>query len=499
MKKISKIMAMMLALFMVLSLAAPAKADNYNGTTDNRAKGGETTIKKYLVMKKDAVVPNVEYTYTVSSPSTVDDNTEMDKPAVYIQGTDTTPVVYKGVKPNAVKVSTTTETTAAPKENTLEFTSADKTQDGLLEGVATAEEKYVVDASNNPYWITLDFSDIYFAEPGVYRYWLSESDELLTTITNDYGVTTDRLWRTIDVYVVDNAGKLKVEEYVWYEGKLEGNETPSLKADYSSLQSETWTDGSDVYEWDDTNSKWMKNDTDEVEFEDIPDNAVNSAGKTLGEAKAGLKPNGAEAGTKSDKYINKYDTQNLQFGKEVIGNQGSKDKYFKFTLTLNGLEANTVLTWEIVAGDVVTYHANGATNPDYTQAKFEEGNKRDDDLSTTGNQLIAGADGKIEWNVYLHDGQYVVVKGIPNGVTYVLAEEAEDYKKAEGIKDADGTVPVTETGDKAHMDPVNGTVGAKTSKTYQEDANGAYYKDGDDYKEVVIKSDGAYKQDGTRN
>ena len=60
---------------------------------------------------------------------------------------------------------------------------------------------------------TVDLSDCSFTEPGIYRYIITEAASTVAGVTNDSTPT-----RTLDVYVIDDNGTLKVDGYVLYEG-----------------------------------------------------------------------------------------------------------------------------------------------------------------------------------------------------------------------------------------------------------------------------------------
>lgn len=56
----------------------------------------------------------------------------------------------------------------------------------------------------------------------------------------------------------------------------------------------------------------------------------------------------------------------------------------------------------------------------------------------------------------LHDGEYVTVKGLANGVKYALTEDAQDYVSTEGI-----TAQVS--GGDAYTDATTGTIANNTT------------------------------------
>lgn len=164
--------------------------------------------------------------------------------------------------------------------------------------------------------------------------------------------------RTIDVYVEDNDGTLAVKEYVVYNGTV-------------------------------------------------------TAGPAVG---------GADAGTKTDKYVNELATSDLSVSKTVTGNQGSKDQYFEFTITLEGLGAGTVVTIDGGSSMEAAPLANAATS--FSADAMAAANSIDEDAQKAGQQLIANADGKIEKKFYLKHGQTVKINGIPVNGTYKVVETA---------------------------------------------------------------------------
>ena len=349
--------------------ALPAFASNYPPVP-----GTETELEKVLITDKKAEIPAEEFTFSVRSGSAAAE-------------TDSTVKVWAGLNPERVKVN------GQAGSGTVAFAAGEaKTAGEEGDTFANSSEKvYAVKT------IALDFSEVSFPEPGVYRYLIAETAPAAPVISVDDPVTT------VDVYVHDTAGVLEIAGYVAYEGEI----TAAPKT----------TEGEETI--------------------------TPLDGKT---------PNGAEAGEKDDKFRNELPTQNLEFGKEVTGNQGSKDQYFSFRLSLTGLGAGTVLNVE-TDSDVLNPHRNDATA--YSVEDMKAANNRDDDSNKDGHQLTADENGEVSWDLYLHDGQYVTVLGIPKGAQYSLTEtdEAAGYRKTETISDEEGKDGT------AYRDSVSGTVG----------------------------------------
>ena len=142
-----------------------------------------------------------------------------------------------------------------------------------------------------------------------------------------------------------------------------------------------------------------------------------------------------KADDKSSSYVNEISTKDLEFGKEVTGNQGSKDKYFKFQLAISNAQANTTYSIDLTSAeasptktDATTY--SSMTNP----ASFT--------TNDTGDATIT---------FYLKDGQYIKIPGLPEGYGYTLTETEEDYASSATISAANGK------GGFAYSDDVTGT------------------------------------------
>ena len=199
------------------------------------------------------------------------------------------------------------------------------------------------------------------------------------------GMTYDNRTLSLDVYVIDNNGALAVNQYVLHEGQNAIN-----------ANSTSGSDGSD---------------------------------------------------TKVAGFINTVASHQIEFGKEVVGNQGSKDKYFAVKIQLTP-DANHVIndasTFPVImTGAEKEPTPSAATNPSYTAAVMAEKNNLD---VLTGGQLKGGH------TFYLKDGQYITVQGLPAGVTYTVTETPEDYTPTNGI-----TTEVSGKAD-AYSDATTGTL-----------------------------------------
>lgn len=236
---------------------------------------------------------------------------------------------------------------------------------------------------------TVDFSGVTFTEPGVYRYVITEQETTgAKAVTYDtQAQTAGSKVRYLDVYVEDDNTALKVSSYVMHE----------------------------------TTAVVPNGDSDN------------------------------KAGDKSSSYVNEISTKDLEFGKEVTGNQGSKDKYFLFTLNITNAQANTTYSVDLTSAEA---------SPAKTDAtKY--------DTMTNPSSFTTDGDGKATVTFYLKDGQYIKIPGLPDGYGYALTEDAEDYASSATISAANGK------GEVAYSDPATGSSVAADIKTgYTNDRTG---------------------------
>lgn len=240
-----KILTLMMVVFMVALSVVPAMAENYtdddwttgDGTSTDKqgtVNGAVVLIDKYFTMSKTSEVLDVTFSYEVTVP-------DADIPA-----TDDTATVYAGIDVDKVKVYWN-EDTEDPKAGNLHFSEDDK-------GTDVPGDRYGHDTDTKKTQkkvLAVDFSDITFTEPGIYRYYIQESSSSTLT-SNDTEVTGGaNTWRTIDVYVIDpetadhnvlETGGNKSTTYpsysVVYVGKL--TEAPDQDIDYAGYTPETF-------------------------------------------------------------------------------------------------------------------------------------------------------------------------------------------------------------------------------------------------------------------
>lgn len=202
-----------------------AAGTNY-GTTIEGTK--TTTFDKFLVMDKQANVPNATFTYAVTAGNAKAYDVAGKKFQVFA-GVDSDKITMAGVG------------AADAAANSIVFKQGDgsdthdTTKDEYVKNIDAAKQKYALKTA------TLDFSKVQFTEPGVYRYIITESG------TNQ-GITNDAdLTRVLDVYVNDASAdvdgaftkKLTIAGYVLHSNE---NDEPDVAAGENFGSTGAYTD-----------------------------------------------------------------------------------------------------------------------------------------------------------------------------------------------------------------------------------------------------------------
>ena len=382
MKKLIKIFTMAMSLLLVVGTVSVSAA-NYTAIP-----GTTTQLDKYLVVEADAEIPAAEFTFTIASGSAA-------------EATADTVKVWAGLNPENVKIGDV----MGESDGKVVFTAGEEATNANAK-VALADDTTDKLAAKHP--ICLDFTAVNFPEPGVYRYVLTESAAAQgSPITHDVQPV-----RTIDVYVEDNNGTLAVTGYVSYLGNVS-----SAAPKNTVVPSAVW-----LAEHPEPVAPTVADPANPTPEEEAALAQYETDKAAWDAAALAAVPNGAEAGTKSNKYVNEMDSADLTVSKTVTGNQGSHDQYFEFTITIGNAGAGTVMTLDMTNAETET-HENSATT--FTKAAMDEANQKDDDSGNegkAGQQVIADTNGSATFKVYLHHGQNVVLKGLPVGATYKVEE-----------------------------------------------------------------------------
>ena len=197
-----------------------AAGTNY-GTTIEGTK--TTTFDKFLVMDKQANVPNATFTYAVTAGNAKAYDVDGKKFQV-LAGVDADKITMAGVG------------AADAAANSIVFKQGDgsDTHD-------TTKDEYVKDLEAGKKYAlktaTLDLSKVQFTEPGIYRYIITE-DGTNQAITNDADLT-----RVLDVYVndasTDTEKKLTIAGYVLHSNV---DDEPDVAAGESFGSAGAYTD-----------------------------------------------------------------------------------------------------------------------------------------------------------------------------------------------------------------------------------------------------------------
>ena len=206
-RTIAKTGATMLTMAMLLNGTTVFAAGSNYGAQIGGTK--TTTFDKYLVMDKQANVPNVSFTYKVTAGAEKDYDVAK-KNVQILAGVDEDRVTMAGVGTGAAA-------------NTIKYAPGDETAqnaNALVKNYDSKTEKYAKKTA------TLDFSKCNFTEPGIYRYIITESGTN-QAVTNDKDTT-----RVVDVYVNDASSdadgkKLTIAGYVLHSNE---NDEPDVAA-----------------------------------------------------------------------------------------------------------------------------------------------------------------------------------------------------------------------------------------------------------------------------
>lgn len=165
------------------------------------AKNLTTAFEKYLVMDEKANVPKVDFTFTIAPGSAATGESRV----IYAGNDDTRVNGFPVLKVDG---------TGSAASAAVNFRPADTTYTTVQDGDTVtlgAKQKYAKKT------VTVDFSNVKFNAPGIYRYIITEAQ------TNQDGITDDnKQTRTLDVFVeyedAVSGGQLIVSNYILYPG-----------------------------------------------------------------------------------------------------------------------------------------------------------------------------------------------------------------------------------------------------------------------------------------
>jgi len=304
-----KVGALMLTLAMIVALSATAFADNIgsNGVVGEKeghlTNAGSVVLLKELVVKNtdgsDVYLPTVTYAYTIA-------------PATVAEGTQVTDA-------SGTKMKVSAGLAGATITSSVSFSPDDTTQvdPSSFESVALTQP-FAAPATGVAVYksMTVDVSNVAFAESGIYRYVITESSANKATagVTEgtDYSAT-----RYLDVYVRGVPGDNGDGEYASYEV-------------YGFV---CFTSNSSI------NGSSDGNNLDDV-------------GKTTGYTST----------TSLDAVADQYLTKNLSVTKNITGAMAEKGHKFPFVITLSSGIVGTRVNGADTTGNVTSGFDAGSTN-----------------------------------------------------------------------------------------------------------------------------------------
>jgi len=213
-KTIAKTGATMLTMAMLLNgttvFAAP-------GTAYAGVNGTEVKIQKYLILDSAATVPNITFNFSIEGKAPIAAATPVANGLQVFAGNDADrvtgglPIIGTAAFTNADTKYTTQQALVSPG---IQIAPGAQDPVNLTAGKSYAKHD-----------VSVDFTNVIFKEPGIYRYEITETPSGTGAVNDDLDST-----RIMDVYVVhdDVTGQLKVEGYV-----LHNNEN-DVKQDGSS-------------------------------------------------------------------------------------------------------------------------------------------------------------------------------------------------------------------------------------------------------------------------
>lgn len=290
--------------------------------------------------------------------------------------------VIPGPSPQNVQVTNSVFSADQTTYQTADATQIDVQRTDRTETKWEADkgEKFAVSSG------TIDFSRVTFPEPGIYRYIVKET---ASAANAEKGILHDEdNDRVLDVYITDNNGTLQVSSCVLHK-----------------------TDG------------------------DVRVNGTSGSGDAASD--------GAAVADKTDGFTNEFYSSDLAIANEVKGNQGSRDKYFKYHVKLTGLTAGDHYTISY-ANDNDSFTKDG--NADVTiHANPNQATACITAKVTQPRDITIPASAVFEQDFYLQHEQNFVIRGLPQNAEYEVTEEKEDYTAAASVMNG-------------YKDPVNGRI-----------------------------------------
>ena len=175
----------LLAAAMVLAMTLTVFLSGATALAASDMNSNVIEFDKYLILKDDANVPKVTFGFTISHGEAQD-------------ATATSPRIEAGI--------------GSPVISSAVFTPSDTPITTAVQGITLGQNEQYVKKT-----VSIDFSNVAFTAPGIYRYIVTESASSVNGITND-----DNASRILDVYVIydtsaSSTTSLKIAGSVMYK------------------------------------------------------------------------------------------------------------------------------------------------------------------------------------------------------------------------------------------------------------------------------------------
>ena len=141
-----------------------------------------------------------------------------------------------------------------------------------------------------------------------------------------------------------------------------------------------------------------------VQYKENSDSELEVSGYTF--YKTNKTDGSDDTGTKDTGFTNSYATNDLTLKKEVEGNQGDRDMYFKFTVVISNATENNKYT------------------VDLTHATATEITLPNNITHTNANELTVGEGGTVTATYYLKNDEYIVIQGLTSDTQYQITEDS---------------------------------------------------------------------------
>jgi hypothetical protein len=344
------------------AMATPVMAENsYEPVT-----GTTVNFVNYLKFKGVANAPTSTFTFTITSNDVTPLDPASGKEAVFAGN-------------NAAVSGSPTIESSSFSSSSQEYDSAQAIGTDAIGQHANIANDPITLGANEVYardLVQVDFTGVTFAEPGVYRWKITEQAD--STLAGLGIVMDSNPVRYLDVYVSHDTFTPDNSTQGAGEGTLEitGYVLHSV-ADFQPSDNSTPTE-----------------------------------------------PTQDEASTKAIGYVNTFETHDVALSNSVSGNQASIDKYFKYTVAItNAGDTNRLEVVGAHDATVTTATANSVTDTNYKG-------------QTNVDYITTDAQGAVTQDFYLQHGQNLTVQGLPKNANMTITVTPEDYTPSYSLDSA---------------------------------------------------------------